>query len=55
MGNEHRSRWTFYLVQRAAQWGQTHHDDLLDGADDVVHERLEFNVVVKVVGVADAH
>lgn len=33
----------------------THHDDLLDGADDGVHERLELHIVIEVVGVADAH
>lgn len=33
----------------------THHYDLLDGADNAVHERLELHVVIEVVGVADTH
>lgn len=56
MRTEHKSRGTVSLcaVPLSGE-GRTHHDDPLDGADDAVHEGLELDVVIEVVGVADAH
>lgn len=53
MGNGHVGSITARSERNSE--ARTHHDDLLDGADDGVHERLELHVVIEVVGVADAH